>query len=88
MRKNLFGNGNVAGEQLTEAERHVLVHTLTGGTGRVYRNHFVADDGHSDMPTLQSLTSKGLMVRRASELFHATAAGAAAVGLRLEEQSK
>lgn len=41
--------------------------------GIVYRNLFVAGPGHSDMPTLESLVSKGYMMKETSPLasdFH------------------
>ena len=49
---------------ITEQELKILQHT-TGLTDiyndRSYRNHFVAGDGHDDMPTIMSLCKKGLM---------------------------
>lgn len=79
---------------LTEQERHVLRHTLTGssGTDEVYRNYFAAGDGHHDMPALEALVARGLMHvgKRVpgtdSRYYHCTWNGAAAVGLWLPGQ--
>lgn len=76
---------------LTEGEKHVLVHSLTGsGDGEVYRNYFAAERGHHDMPHLQRLLALGLMTKGRSYsedhqgyYYHCTEAGAAAVGLHL-----
>jgi len=65
----------------TEQELEILRHTLGLKRGDVaYRNHFCADEGHDDMPILQSLETKGLMKRRSDPLapgfvFWATAQG-------------
>ncbi len=69
---------------LTTKERHILEHT-TGWRSKqpLYRNHFVAGEGHDDWPTLQELCKRGLMrvSREASEIsggdpvFAATEAG-------------
>jgi hypothetical protein len=75
--------------ELTERERGVLRHALTGGRDTPpYRNHFAASEGHADMPTLRALVARGLMTERKSSvtpdtLFHCTEAGAKAVGLHL-----
>ena len=56
---------------ITERQRHVMEHA-TGWRSRSpgYRNHFVAEPGHHDWPTLQTLCEKGLMrvSREPSEL--------------------
>ncbi len=48
---------------LTPAERHVLEHALGWLHERspMYRNRFVAGEGHDDWSTLQGLVAKGLM---------------------------
>lgn len=43
----------------------ILAHTLGNGE----RNYFVADQGHSDMPTLLQLESDGFMGRMATPSF-------------------
>ncbi len=47
---------------LTTKERHSLEHT-TGWRSKqpLFRNHFVAGEGHDDWPTLQELCKRGLM---------------------------
>jgi hypothetical protein len=75
--------------ELTDQERHVLRHTLTGssGTDEVYRNYFAASDGHHDMPALTRLVMHGLMYvgeivpGSTSLYYHCTAQGAMAIGL-------
>lgn len=75
--------------ELTDQERHVLRHTLTGssGTDEVYRNYFAASEGHHDMPALTRLVMAGLMYvgeavpGQGSRYYHCTAQGARAVGL-------
>lgn len=79
--------------ELTEQERQVLRHTLTGSnsTGEVYRNYFAADEGHHDMPALTRLVMHGLMrvgnqvAGQTYRYYHCTAAGAKAVGLVVQE---
>lgn len=76
---------------LTEGEKHVLVHSLTGsGDGKVYRNYFAASPGHDDLPHIRRLLARGFMVKGRcysndgqSYYYHCTAAGAAAIGLQL-----
>ena len=48
---------------LTESETAIILHTLgLADRGlKSYRNYFVANQGHYDMPTLESLVSKGTM---------------------------
>lgn len=49
---------------VTSQEKEILRHTLGLDRGRVmYRNHFVAGPGHSDMPFIESLIAKGLMAQ-------------------------
>jgi hypothetical protein len=75
--------------ELTEQERHVLRHALTGssGTDQVYRNYFAAGEGHHDMPALTRLVMNSLMYvgervpGTDSRYYHCTAQGARAVGL-------
>jgi hypothetical protein len=47
---------------MTNKERHVLEHT-TGwrSANPLFRNHFVAGEGHDDWETLQELCRRGLM---------------------------
>lgn len=56
---------------LTEQERHVMEHS-TGwrSANPLFRNHFVASEGHDDWLTLQGLCERGLMrvSREPSEL--------------------
>lgn len=75
---------------LTAEETQVLRHSLTGSNAvPPYRNYFAAGDGHGDMPHLRALIARGYMRKGKSYnkagdcYFHVTAAGAAAVGLRL-----
>lgn len=72
---------------LTSAEIAILRHTL-GMVGRraSYRNYFNAEEGHSDMPTLESLVAKGFMDRTRfwhtpGDMFRATEAGVNALAL-------
>lgn len=79
--------------ELTDQERQVLRHTLTGssGTDEVYRNYFAAGEGHHDMPALTRLVMNGLMYvgelvpGKGSRYYHCTAKGASAVGLTVQE---
>lgn len=76
---------------ITEDERQVLLHALTGsvrGAG-AHRNYFLAGTGHHDERHLEHLCALGLMTRGRkinggrSQYYHCTEAGARAVGLRL-----
>jgi hypothetical protein len=76
--------------ELTEQEKQILRHALTGGTKEVYRNHFVAGPGHTDYAACESMAERGLMIKYYSPLldvddkyFRCTAEGAAKVGLTL-----
>lgn len=74
--------------ELTEQDRLVLIHTLTGSNERgVYRNWFAANATHHFMESLIRLTDAGLMTcgRKYCDgnYYHCTDAGAAAVGLHL-----
>lgn len=53
------------------AQLGLLHHTLgvTPERRQPYRNHFVAGDGHHDMPDLVELEAAGMMVRRAAPAF-------------------
>lgn len=53
-----------------------------------YRNHFNADEGHSDMPSLLRLEAAGLIVRGRPGYWHATAAGYDAINLKLSKRLK
>ena len=77
---------------LTDAEKNVLVHTLTGSkpSRKVYRNFFAADQGHNDMEHIARLVEMGLMIKGKmfnsdGNYFHCTNSGAAIVGLQLME---
>ncbi|HEX5520399.1 MAG TPA: hypothetical protein VFX29_01840 [Longimicrobiaceae bacterium] len=77
--------------ELSENERHVLIHTLTGShpNGKVYRNYYAAGPGHHSEQHLGRLCDLGLMRRGRTfndgqdQYYHCTQAGAAAVGLAL-----
>ena len=73
--------------QLTERHKEVLRHTL--GLNKdgddAWRNHFVASEGHADMPTLNELLAADYMAVRdnpggSGYLFRATDKGREAVG--------
>lgn len=51
--------------QITNTAMNVLRHTLglTRGRREPFRNHFVAGDGHHDIPALEELERYGLMKR-------------------------
>ena len=53
-------------DSLTKDEVAIILHTLgLADRGlKSYRNYFVAGPGHHDMPTLESLVSKGAMFNR------------------------
>lgn len=83
--------------RISDAEKTILTHTLTGGKrdGRVYRNHFYTGPGCTDMPIVEQLVIKGLMITGAApwgdggdRYYHCTAAGAAAVSLELPKEGK
>ena len=74
--------------ELTEKEIKVIRHSLgLDYQKEPFRNHFVAGEGHSEMPILESLISKGAMVKRPDPfdevngnfIFHVTEDGKAAV---------
>lgn len=72
--------------ELTEQDRLVLTHTLTGSNERgICRNWFAANAAHHFIESLIRLTDAGLMTRGRKyydgNYYHCTAAGAAAVGL-------
>lgn len=46
------------------------------------RNYFNADPGHSDMPTLLRLETKGLIYKSKPGYWHATPDGYEAIGLK------
>lgn len=56
---------------ITPAQLHLLHHTLgvTPERRTPYRNHFVAGDGHHDMPDLLALEAAGLMKRSSTPKF-------------------
>lgn len=80
--------------ELTQPQRRVLRHALTGssGTEEVYRNYFAAAPGHHDWETLLTLVAEGLMYvgktvpgQNGTRYFHCTAAGARSVGLPVQD---
>lgn len=79
--------------ELTDKERRVLRHTLTGssGTDEVYRNYYTADESHHSWNELSRLVLNGLMyvgkqlAGSNGRYFHCTAQGASAVGLGWQE---
>ena len=79
--------------KLQDKERQILVQSLTGGLEdtKVYRNFFAAELGSRNGKTCLGLVKRGLMSIHADSLifpnvvyFHATEAGAKAVGLVLK----
>lgn len=77
---------------LSDKERHVLMHALTGGLEtKVYRNFFAAELKSENGEACLGLVKRGLMCINADSLifpnvvyFHATEKGAAAIGLELK----
>jgi hypothetical protein len=62
----------------TKQERDLLKHSLGLDYNRKsFRNYFNAEPGHSEMPIIQSLITKGLMKQnpRDSNYFHVTDKG-------------
>ena len=81
-----------AGVALGPCEQHVLRHALMGACRVVHRNYFAAGPQHCAQPALQRLVANGLMVACGVEedmtIYRCTAAGAAAVGVRLPWSGK
>lgn len=76
---------------ITEKERDVLTHALTGSNGkRVYRNYYAISSQHHAEQEVKSLVAKGFMkagrTMHGSTRYHCTTAGAEAVGLSLPEE--
>jgi len=47
---------------ISKNHKHLLEHTLGGPDPKKwFRNHFVASDGHTDLPALRELEDLGLM---------------------------
>lgn len=70
---------------LTESEEKILRHSLCGGATKPYRNYYAASI--CVFPQMETLVAKGFM-RKGNLLpygayYHATRAGAAAIGLSL-----
>ena len=64
--------------QTTKEERELIKHSLGLDYNRKsFRNYFNAEPGHSEMPIIQSLISKGLMKQNPRDpyYFHVTEAG-------------
>ncbi|MBS1015174.1 hypothetical protein [Acetobacter persici] len=83
-------------ENITEEQRKILIHTLTGSHGRrVIRNWYATN---ADNAELLELCELGLMCRSGSRpwdlygvmscYFHVTAKGADAVGLKIPNSLK
>lgn len=77
-------------KQLTQNERHVLIHALTGSnrTQTVYRNYYSASKGHQMEHVLSALVEKGLMKKGhkfspTGFYYHCTEKGAESVKLHL-----
>jgi hypothetical protein len=74
-------------EDISDHQLHLLHHTLgvRPDMRNPYRNHFVASEGHHDMPDLKVLEAFGLMARSPTPkfcdadaiVFHVTEAGRA-----------
>jgi len=70
---------------LTYDEKALIRHTI--GLDRsdiAYRNHFAASEGHADLPLLDGLVARGLMVRETAAYtpgftYRVTAAGKTAL---------
>ena len=76
--------------KLSDNEKLTLTHTLTGSQGRgAYRNYYAAGKHHHNAETLAALVDKGMMKKGAKYedgyYYHATVAGAEAVGLDFPE---
>jgi hypothetical protein len=76
--------------ELTEKQKHVMTHTLTGSNGkaRSHRNFFAASKGHHSMSELETLVNSGFMIvgekyGENGNYYHCTESGAKAVGLKL-----
>ena len=78
------GNGN----ETMNKDYHILHHSLGISDPRKtlpYRNHFIAGEGHSDLPAIQRLIDNGLMrqvkspsfASQGDRLFHVTEKGEA-----------
>lgn len=76
-------------EAISDQQRQIMIHALTGGTGRPYRNHFVSGPGDTDYDACMELVDKGLMtifsagtlLRPEEKIFLCTDKGREAVGL-------
>lgn len=56
--------------KLTQKQYELLRHTLTGGSGKEYRNRYCCGPGHSGYPVCRELVDLGLMVERSSAMLH------------------
>lgn len=70
--------------EITSREMSIMRHSLgLDSQDEPYRNNFVAGIDHSDIPQLESMVSKGLMIKRKyildevndSYVFHVTCKG-------------
>ncbi len=72
---------------ISEEQRRMLVHALTGGTKKVYRNYFATTPRSDAMPAITRCEQQGLMVKYRTDgdmsYFMCTEKGAAAVKLNL-----
>lgn len=73
---------------LSEKERRVLIHALTGSNadGKAYRNYYFANENHHSVQEIRSLVEKRMMAKGISRgkdgcYYHATKLGCDAVGL-------
>lgn len=82
MRRN-----SVIPDELSEDEIHILKHSLTGTSDKVYRNYFFVASGNPNLPKIEALIKKGYMQQGRSSssgtYYHATEIGAFHVGLEL-----
>lgn len=67
--------------KLTQKQYEVLRHTLTGGSGKEYRNRYCCGPGHDGYDACEQMVSAGLMWKREpcevmpEPTFHATLQG-------------
>lgn len=49
-------------DPISKNHRHLMEHSLGGpDPSKWFRNYFVAGDGHTDLPALREMESRGLM---------------------------
>lgn len=75
--------------ELTEHEKHIMVHALTGsGDGQVYRNYYMLPSSCHGIEDIWHLCELGLMEYTGDSTYSCTRAGAHAVGLRLPRDKR